>query len=118
MLMPVSQLQQAPPQLRAAVLGKSPGTVNVVGDGKGAFTLVLVAGHEMPGQRDLNTPGLKDDLKNALKARKEAVLRAAFLTQVRNDAKVEHLLARRLVEAKGLVAGGQPVTPAPAAAAK
>jgi hypothetical protein len=27
---------------------------------------------------------------------------------------VEHLLARRLVEAKGVVAGGQPVTPAAA----
>jgi len=117
-LMPVSQLQQAPPQLRNVVLGKNPGAMNVVGDGKGAFTLVLVAAHEMPGQRDLNTPGLKDNLKNQLKGRKEQVLRTAFLTQVRNDAKVEHYLARRLVEAKGVVAGGQPVTPAPAAAAK
>jgi peptidyl-prolyl cis-trans isomerase SurA len=117
-LVPVSQLQQAPPQLRNVVLGKTPGTVNVVADGKGAFTLVLVVAHEMPGQRDLNTPGLKDNLKNSLKGRKEQVLRTAFLTQVRNDAKVEHLLARRLVEAKGVVAGGQPVTPAPAAEAK
>lgn len=117
-LVPVSQLQQAPPQLRNVVLGKTPGAVNVVADGKGAFTLVLVVAHEMPGQRDLNTPGLKDNLRNSLKGRKEQVLRTAFLTQVRNDAKVEHYLARRLVEAKGVVAGGQPVTPAPAAAAK
>jgi peptidyl-prolyl cis-trans isomerase SurA len=116
-LVPMSRLQQAPPQLRNAVLGKNPGAVNVAAS-NGAYTLVLVVSHEMPGQRDLNTPGLKDNLRNSLKARKEQLLRTAYLTAVRNDAKVEHLLARRLVDAKGVVAGGQPVTPAPAAAAK
>ena len=114
-LVPISRLQQAPPQLRSAVLGKNPGAVNVAA-ANGAYTLVLVVAHEMPGQRDLNTPGLKDNLLKSLKDRKEQVLRTAYLTALRNDAKVEHLLARRLVEAKGVVAGGQPVTPAPAAA--
>jgi peptidyl-prolyl cis-trans isomerase SurA len=116
-LVGMSQLQAAPPQLRNAVLGKNPGAVNVAAS-NGAYTLVLVVSHEQAGQRDLNTPGLKDNLKNSLKARKEQVLRAAFLTAARNDAKVEHFLARRLVDAKGVVAGGQPVTPAPAAATK
>jgi peptidyl-prolyl cis-trans isomerase SurA len=116
-LVPMSRLQQAPPQLRSAVLGKNPGAVNVAA-ANGAYTLVLVVSHEMPGQRDLNTAGLKDNLRNSLKGRKEQVLRTAFLTQVRNDAKVEHYLARRLVEAKGVVAGGQPVTPPPAPATK
>ena len=112
-LVPMSRLQQAPPQLRNAVLGKNTGSVNVAAS-NGAYTLVLVVSHEMPGQRDLNTPGMKDSLRNSLKSRKEQVLRAAFLTAARNDAKVEHYLARRLVEAKGVVAGGQPVTPAAA----
>ena len=116
-LVPMSRLQQAPPQLRNAVLGKTPGSVNVAAS-NGAYTLVLVVSHEQAGQRDLNTPGLKDNLRESLKGRKEQVLRAAFLTAARNDAKVEHYLARRLVEAKGVVAAGQPVTPAPAAAAK
>ena len=116
-LVGMSRLQQAPPQLRNAVLGKNPGAVNVAAS-NGAYTLVLVVSHEQAGQRDLNTPGMKDNLRNSLKARKEQVLRAAFLTAARSDAKVEHLLARRLVEAKGVVAGGQPVTPAPATATK
>jgi peptidyl-prolyl cis-trans isomerase SurA len=116
-LVPMSRLQQAPPQLRNAVLGKNPGSVNVAA-ANGAYTLVLVVAHEQPGQRDLSTPGLKYNLRDSLKGRKEQVLRAAFITAARNDAKVEHYLARRLVEAKGVVAGGQPVTPAPAAATK
>jgi peptidyl-prolyl cis-trans isomerase SurA len=112
-LVPMSRLQQAPPQLKNAVLGKAPGTVNVAAS-NGNYTLVLVVSHEPAGQRDLNTPGMKDNLRDSLKSRKEQVLRAAFITAARNDAKVEHLLARRLVEAKGVVAGGQPVTPAAA----
>jgi peptidyl-prolyl cis-trans isomerase SurA len=116
-LVPMSRLQQAPPQLKNAVLGKAPGTVNVAAN-NGNYTLVLVVSHEAAGQRDLSTPGMKDNLRNSLKGRKEQVLRAAFMTAARNDAKVEHYLARRLVEAKGVVAGGQPVTPAAAAATK
>ena len=112
-LVPMSRLQQAPPQLRNAVLGKNPGAVNVAAS-NGAYTLVLVVSHEQAGQRDLSTPGMKENLQNSLKSRKEQVLRAAFITAARNDAKVEHYLARRLVEAKGVVAGGQPVTPAAA----
>jgi peptidyl-prolyl cis-trans isomerase SurA len=112
-LVPMSRLQQAPPQLKNAVLGKQPGSVNVAAS-NGAYTLVLVVAHEPAGQRDLNTPGMKDNLLASLKSRKEQVLRAAFLTASRSDAKVDHYLARRLVEAKGVVAAGQPVTPAAA----
>ena len=112
-LVPLSRLQQAPPQLKNAVLGKTPGSVNVAA-ANGNYTLVLVVSHEPAGQRDLNTPGMKENLQNSLKSRKEQVLRAAFITAARNDAKVEHYLARRLVDAKGVVAGGQPVTPAAA----
>src|SRR6185295_2965470 len=54
-LVPVSRLRQAPPQLRDAVLNKAPGTVNIASAG-GAHTLVLVAAHELAGQRDLSTP--------------------------------------------------------------
>ena len=47
-LVPVSKLKQAPPQLRNAVLGKSPGSVNVA-SANGAYTLVLVVAHEQAG---------------------------------------------------------------------
>jgi peptidyl-prolyl cis-trans isomerase SurA len=100
-LIPMSRLQQAPPPLRNAVLNKTPGTVNVASAGNGAFTIVLVVGHETAGQRDLSTPGVKEQITNALKGRKEALLRAAYLTTLRADATVANHLARRVVEGKG-----------------
>jgi peptidyl-prolyl cis-trans isomerase SurA len=100
-LIPVSQLQQAPPALRNAVLNKTAGTVNVASSGNGAFTIVLVVAREAAGQRDLSTPGVKDQIRNTLKARKEALLRAAYLTALRTDATVVNYLARRVVQAKG-----------------
>ena len=100
-LIPVSQLQQAPPALRNAVLNKGPGTVNVASAGNGAFTIVLVVAREAAGQRDLATPGVKDQITNTLKTRKEALLRAAYLTALRTDAAIVNHLARRVVQAKG-----------------
>ena len=97
---PLSRLRQAPPQLRDAVLNKAPGTVNIASAG-GAHTLVLVVAHETAGQRDLSTPGVKDKVLEGLKTRKEQLLRAAYLTSLRNDAAVVNYLAKRLVEGKG-----------------
>jgi peptidyl-prolyl cis-trans isomerase SurA len=100
-LIPVSQLQQAPPPLRNAVLSKSPGTVSVASGGNGAFTIVLVVAREAAGQRDLTTPGVKDQISTSLKTRKEALLRVAYLTALRTDAAIVNHLARRVVQAKG-----------------
>ena len=108
---PVSRLKQAPPQLRDAVLGKSPGNVNVASAG-GAHTLVLVVAHEPAGQRDLSTPGMKDRISGTLKGRKEQLMRMAYLTAIRGDAKVENYLARRLVASTGTAPGLLPAPPA------
>ena len=99
---PLSKLRSAPPKLRDAVLNKNPGTVTVVSD-NGAHTIVLVVAHEQAGQRDLSTPSVKETITNALKDRKEQLLRAAYLTSVRSDAKVDNIYARKLVEAQGKV---------------
>ena len=99
-LVPVSRLKQAPPQLLKAVLNKTPGTVNVASAG-GAHTLVLVVAHEPAGQRDLSTPGVREQISETLRARKEQLLRMAYLTAVRSDAEVVNYLARRLVESNG-----------------
>jgi peptidyl-prolyl cis-trans isomerase SurA len=116
-LVPISRLKQAPPQLQAVVLKKTAGTVNVASMG-GAHTLVLVVAHEQAGQRDLSTPGVSDRITEALKARKEQLLRAAYLTAARSDADVDNHLARRIVETQGKLPGGVTAAAgAPAAAA-
>ena len=107
---PISQLKQAPPPLRDAVLKKSPGTVNVVSVG-GAHTIVLVVAHQAAGQRDLSMPGVRESVTDTLRTRKEQLLRAAYLTAVRSDANVVNYLARRLVESQGKLPGPTPTAP-------
>jgi peptidyl-prolyl cis-trans isomerase SurA len=109
-LLPMSRLKEAPPQLREAVLKKAPGTVSVASMG-GAHTLVLVVAHEPAGQRDLSTPGVRDRITEALRARKEQLLRAAYLTAARDDAQVVNHLARQLVGSQGKLPGAQAAAP-------
>jgi len=97
--------------LRDAVLKKTPGTVSVA-TSNGAYTLVLVVAHEPAGQRDLSTPGVRERITEALRARKEQLLRAAYLTTARTDAQVANHFARRLVESQGKMPGSQPAAPA------
>jgi peptidyl-prolyl cis-trans isomerase C len=106
-LVPVSRLKQAPPQLRNVVIGKQPGVVNVASAG-GAYTLVLVVGHEQAGQRDLSTPGVTERITEAIKGRKEQLLRTAYLTSLRDDADITNHLAKRVVESQGKPLAAQP----------
>ena len=112
-LVPISALRQAPAPLRDAVMGAQPGTVRAITVG-GVHTLVLVVAHEVAGQRDLSTPGVRDRISEMLKGQRQQVLRAAYLTAIRSDAKVVNHLARRVVESSGRLSA----TSAPAAAAK
>jgi peptidyl-prolyl cis-trans isomerase SurA len=107
-LVPLSQLKQAPPPLRDAVLNKEPGSVNVANTG-GAFALLLVVAHEQAGQRELSMPGVREGISEQLRGRKEQLLRAAYLTAVRSDAQVVNYLARRLVESNGAAMPAAPL---------
>jgi len=108
---PVSRLKQAPPQLRDAVLNKAPGSVNIASAG-GGHTLIAVLAHELAGQRDLSTPGVRERITDTLRGRKEQLLRAAYLTSIRSDAVVVNYEARRLVESQSAVPGILPAAPA------
>jgi len=97
---PVSQLKKTAPALRDAVLSKSPGTATVA-TVNGVHTIVFVLEHELAGQRDLSTPGVRDRITEGLRSGKEQLLRTAYITAVKTDADVTNYLARRLVESKG-----------------
>jgi peptidyl-prolyl cis-trans isomerase SurA len=109
-LVPVSRLKQAPPQLRDAVLSGTPGNARLVSAG-GAHTIVLLVSHEPAGQRDLSMPGVRDRISETLRARREQLLRAAYLTAARSDAAVTNYLARRLVESPGKMPSLVPTAP-------
>ena len=107
---PLSALKTAPPPLRDAVLQLTPGTVRVVSSG-GAHTIVLLVAHEQAGQRDLTMPAVRDGITATLRGRKEQLLRVAFLTSIRSDAKVVNYLARRLTESQGKAPALAPAAP-------
>jgi peptidyl-prolyl cis-trans isomerase SurA len=109
-LVPLSRIKQTPAPLRDAVLNKPAGSVNVANI-NGVFTLALVVAHEQAGQRDLSTAGVKDRITEGLKGRKDQLLRAAYLTKIRNDAKVENYLANRIVEGNGAIPSLLPPAP-------
>jgi hypothetical protein len=44
---------------------------------------------------------VRDRISEALRGRKEQLMRAAYLTALRSDAQVTNYLARRLVETQG-----------------
>ncbi len=99
---PMSALAQAPPALRDAVLKSNPGMVQLVSQG-GAHTIVLVVAKDKKGQKDLSMPEVKEAISSTLKTRKEQLLRAAYLSALRNDAQVTNVLAKQIVEAGGKV---------------
>jgi hypothetical protein len=65
---------------------------------------VFLVKKEPAGQRDLSTPGVKDQISATLRARREELLRAAYLTQARTDADVTNYLARQVTAATGVPA--------------
>jgi peptidyl-prolyl cis-trans isomerase SurA len=105
-----SDLKKVPDQLRDTVLKTNPGSVSVV-SAAGAHTLVLVVAKEAAGQRDLSTPGVRDQISTGLRDRKINLLRAAYITKVRNDAKIVNYLARQIVETRSAAPSLAPTAP-------
>jgi peptidyl-prolyl cis-trans isomerase SurA len=97
---PLSQLNQAPPLLRDAVLKTNVGSVSKVSSG-GAHSLVLVVAKEEAGQRDLSMPSVKDGIMTNIRNQRTALLRNAYLTAARADATVTNYLARQIVQSTG-----------------
>jgi hypothetical protein len=80
----------------------APGNARVVNQ-NGASAIVYLVAKQVAGQRDLSTPGVKDQITEALKGRRQQLLRSAYLTALRTDAQVTNHAAKRVVEANGKV---------------
>ncbi len=107
---PASALEQVPPQLRNAVLQAEPGNVSLVSAG-GGHTLVLLVSKEAAGLRSLDTPGVRDSIRQLLQGRKEQLLRMAYITNVRGDADITNYLARSIALSQSAPSGLNPAAP-------
>jgi hypothetical protein len=54
---------------------------------------------------------VRDGIRDSLKQRKEQVLRSAYITAARNDAKIVNYLARRVYDAQGTLPSLVPAAP-------
>lgn len=97
---PASALNQVAPELRRAVLNAKPGEVSAVSAG-GAYIIFMLVAHELAGQRDLGSPGVKETITGALRERREQLLTAAYVAAARNDVKIINYAARQLVDGGG-----------------
>jgi peptidyl-prolyl cis-trans isomerase SurA len=108
-----SQLNRVAPPLRDAVIKMQPGAVSMVTMG-GSYTILMLIAREPAGQRELSSPSVRDGIRDMLRARKEEVLRAAYIGSLRNEARVINHLARQIVDAGGKI----PPSVLPASTAK
>ena len=104
---PQSRIDQAPAQLRQAVMKMAIGEVNTLTSGATHTILALVAIQE-PGQRELSDPEVKDAIRTGLKDRRVQLLENAYMARMRAESTIVNFLARQVIEAQGnLPAAGQ-----------
>ena len=97
---PLSALEQASPQLKAAVEGMEPGSANLVTIGTN-HTILMLLSREEAGQRELSSPEVRDGIRDMLRARQEELLQTAYVTAARHDADVVNYLAHQVVATQG-----------------
>lgn len=98
---PESALDRTDPALKKAVLSLKPGQVSPVVSLKDAYYILKLLAREAPGQRDLSEPQVQQIIRDALRERKKQLLRAAFLSVARQNAKITNYLAQQVLESGG-----------------
>ena len=98
---PESALDRTDPALKKAVLSLKPGQVSAVVVLKDAYYILKLLAREAPGQRDLSEPQVQQIIRDALRERKKQLLRAAFLSVARQNAKITNYLAQQVLESGG-----------------
>ncbi len=99
---PQSSLEKAPVALRRVVAALSPGETSPVVEIDGEFRIIHLISRQPAGLRDFSDPSVQQEIRETLLNRKDQLLRSAFLEVSRSEARVENLLAKRIVEEYGL----------------
>lgn len=94
----------------SAVLKKAVGSLSVGGvsgiiQSSSGYHIVKLLGIEKPGQHDLTDPQVESSIRRNLTNEKEQLLKAAYIEDLRNRAKVVNYLAQQVVSAGGVPQG-------------
>ncbi len=99
---PASSLDSNP-QLKQAVRSLKVGQISGIIRTSGSYHIMKLLGREDPGQHDLSDPGVQSAIRQTLMNEKEQLLKAAYIEDLRNRAKVVNYLAEKII-----VAGANP----------
>jgi peptidyl-prolyl cis-trans isomerase SurA len=102
---PESSLNKADPTLKRFVLGMKAGQVSppmaTLGQDGSRIVILKLISRESPGQRNISDPKVQQTIRDTLHNHKEQLLRAAYLTIARDEARVTNYLAQQVIEAAG-----------------
>jgi peptidyl-prolyl cis-trans isomerase SurA len=99
---PESSLNRSDPALKKAVLSLKPGQfTQPIRTKGGGYTILKLIAIEPAGDRKLSDPQVQQAIRNALRTRKEQLLRSAYLIEARDEAHVTNYLAREILESAG-----------------
>jgi peptidyl-prolyl cis-trans isomerase SurA len=99
---PESSFNRSDPLLKHTVLTLKPGEVSrpiQLRDGR--YIIIKLIGKEPAGQRELSDAQVREGIRQMLRNRKEQLLRAAYLTDTRNQSHVRNYLAEEILESAG-----------------
>lgn len=98
---PESSLNQSDPELKHAVVVLKVGEVSPVIQLHDGYHILKLMAKEAPGQREISDPQVQQSIRDTLRNRKEQLLRAAYMAEARNGAKVTNFLAEQVIESNG-----------------
>lgn len=118
---PESSLNQSDPALKRTVVSLKIGQISPIIQLKDGYHILKLMAKEAPGQRELSDPQVQQSIRDTLRNRKEQLLRAAYIAEARDAAKVTNYLAGQVIESNGKLPeipkfGSSALAPAPASA--
>jgi peptidyl-prolyl cis-trans isomerase SurA len=99
---PESAFDKSDPVLKKAVLSLRPGqTTQPLHDPRGGYIIVKLIAKEAAGERQFSDPQVQQAIRDALRTRKEQLLRSAYLVEARDESHVTNYLAQQILEFAG-----------------
>jgi peptidyl-prolyl cis-trans isomerase SurA len=99
---PQSAFNKSDPVLKNAVLSLKPGGfTQPIPVKNGGYVILRLIAKEAAGERQLSDPQVQQAIRDALRTRKEQLLRSAYLVEARDEAHVTNYLARQILEFAG-----------------